>query len=393
MASRFFEKPSEPLSKSLMRYPVCATKLPSQRVMERLFRGVVIRQFACGHIDLGFQHDFEFNGKEFFEPASLIQGIQQKKMKVTVTVDSSFNVNSKAYSSVPKGFLLNDNGSGSLDLARNEVGSWFLGRVEAFRAKYKIDTLRFCCGQIEFPIDRYGLGKGQNPGRIVQNYARVAAKISKSSDIEVGYKTQSLPLVIKIVDRNPEWGREMGLRSLIPMVLSVGISGYPFVTIGPIGGVSYGDSKPERELYIRWMQLSAFFPMMEFRIYPWEYDDETTQISAEILDIRSMLWDNILTIAKQSVDTGAPVIRPLWWISPSDPKTYSLSSQFMLGDIYLVAPVLWSGKLKHDVYLPKGVWREMFGKGSKREIEVGRWITLDVDLKTVVYFECLLCKN
>lgn len=397
MASKFFEKPSETVSKSTMRYPICSHKSNSnnQRKLEQFFRGVAIRQFACGHIDLGYRYSLEFNKKTFPVPKTLIKGIQSKKMNVLVTVDTSFSASLSDYKNVPQKFLVNKPGSHSLDLANNDAMHWFIDKVKKFKERYNIDTIRFCCGEIQFPVDKYGLNKDQSPGMIVHNYAKIAANVGKGLDIKVGYKSQSLPLVIKLADRNSEWGREMGLRSLIPMVLSIGLVGYPFVTIGPIGGRPIGDTKPAKELYIRWMQFSVFFPVMEFITYPWDYEkDETVvHVSAEILDIRSMLFENIVTIAEQSVETGAPMIRPMWWISPDDPATYTLHAQFMLGDIYLVAPVLWEGRTVHDVYLPKGVWREMFGKGVKHEIDVGRWITFDVDLRTVVYFECLLCKN
>lgn len=391
MASRFFDKPREPLSKSTTRYPVCTLKQPSQAKLERFFRSVAIRQFACGHIDVGLQENLEFNSKTFPDSVSLIEHIKSKKINVMATVDSSFSTDLQEYKEIPENFFITSGERRFLNLAKNNVANWFLDRVKEFQQKYGIDSLRFFGGKIELPVHVYDLGKDQNPGMIVHNFAKVASEVGKSSDIKVAFKTQALPLVIKIIDRNPVWDRVTGLRSLISMVLSIGILGYPFVTIGPIGGSAKESVRPEKELYIRWMQMSVFFPIMEFSIYPWQYDEETFHISAEVLDIRSTLWDDLLKIFKQSIDTGAPVIRPMWWISPNDYVTYNLNTQFMLGDIYLVAPVLWPGNLKHDVYLPRGVWREMFGKGVKHEIEVGKWVTLHVELRTVVYFQCLLC--
>ena len=35
-----------------------------------------------------------------------------------------------------------------------------------------------------------------------------------------------------------------------------------------------GHGLPDRELYIRWLELSAFMPAMQFSIPPWAYDDE-----------------------------------------------------------------------------------------------------------------------
>ena len=398
ISSRYFDKPSESLSSSMTRYPVCSLQSPNQAKLARFFRSIVIRQFSCSHIDLGLQQGLQFNQQEFSNPKALIKEIQARKLKVTATVDSVFGPKQN----VPKEFLIKSNWqSNVLDLSQLKGRNWFMDKVTKFKNKFGIDTIRFCCGELEYPVTEYEL-KGRNPGIIAQSYAKVAARISKSTDIQVGYKTQSLPLVIKIADRHPNWSKDSGLRSIIPMVLSIGLIGYPFVTIGPIGGKVLdkdADNNAEtrvldKELYIRWMQLSVFFPVMEFVTYPWEYDDsDTIQASADLLDIRYMLWDNILNIAKEATDTGAPIIRPMWWLAPSDPVTHHLSAQFMLGDIYLVAPVLWPKLYKQEVYLPKGVWREMFGKGIKHELEVGQWISFNVDVKTVVYFECLICKQ
>ena len=390
VTTKYFDKPSESISSSMAQYPVCSLKSPNQAQLTRFFRSIVIRQFSCGHIDLGLQRGLEFNKQDFQNPKSLIKDIHSRKLKVSATVNTVFNTDQ--HKNAPKVFVIKHGQKNSLDLANLKVRNWFMEKVVKFQTKFEIDAIRFCCGDLEFPITEYKLS-GKNPGILAQNYAKLAASVSKSTDIRVGYKTQSLPLVVKIADRDPIWTKDTGLRSIIPMVLSICVTGYPFVTIGPIGGKSLGSTLINKDLYIRWMQLSVFFPMMEFITYPWEYDSDTTQISADILDIRYKLWDSILAIAKESVETGAPVIRPMWWLAPKDPVTHHLSSQFMLGDIYLVAPIVWPDVTKHDVYLPKGVWRELFGKGVKHELEVGQWITFKVDIKTVVYFECLICKQ
>ncbi|MEQ2286450.1 hypothetical protein AMECASPLE_002630 [Ameca splendens] len=52
--------------------------------------------------------------------------------------------------------------------------------------------------------------------------------------------------------------------------------------------------------------------------------------------------------------TGNPIYRPLWWLSPSDPVTFTTDDQFLIGDEVLVAPVLEKGAVQRDIYLPDG---------------------------------------
>uniref|UniRef100_A0AAV2L0V5 Glycosyl hydrolase family 31 C-terminal domain-containing protein n=1 Tax=Knipowitschia caucasica TaxID=637954 RepID=A0AAV2L0V5_KNICA len=52
--------------------------------------------------------------------------------------------------------------------------------------------------------------------------------------------------------------------------------------------------------------------------------------------------------------TGQPIFRPMWWLSPSDPLTYTIDDQFLIGDELLVAPVVERGAVHRDIYLPDG---------------------------------------
>ncbi|KAK4005613.1 hypothetical protein OUZ56_007313 [Daphnia magna] len=66
----------------------------------------------------------------------------------------------------------------------------------------------------------------------------------------------------------------------------------------------------------------------------------------------------ILTLASQAMTNGYPINRPLWWIDPTDPVAQTIDSEYLLGDDVLVAPVLQTGAVTKDIYLPKGVWRD-----------------------------------
>lgn len=36
--------------------------------------------------------------------------------------------------------------------------------------------------------------------------------------------------------------------------------------------------------------------------------------------------------AEEWLMTGSPIYRPMWWLSPSDPMTFTIDDQFLIGD-------------------------------------------------------------
>ncbi|KAL0154721.1 hypothetical protein M9458_048984, partial [Cirrhinus mrigala] len=40
----------------------------------------------------------------------------------------------------------------------------------------------------------------------------------------------------------------------------------------------------------------------------------------------------ILKYAEEWQDTGNPIYRPLWWLSPNDPITFTIDDEFLIGN-------------------------------------------------------------
>ncbi|NXI72472.1 MYORG glycosidase, partial [Anseranas semipalmata] len=142
---------------------------------------------------------------------------------------------------------------------------------------------------------------------------------------------------------------------------------------------------PDRELYVRWLELSAFMPSMQFSIPPWLYDKEVVEIAQKFTQLHeSLVAPLLLELAGEVTDTGDPIIRPIWWISPRDEAAHRIDSQFLIGDTLMVAPVLEMGKQERDVYLPAGKWRSY--KGELFEKTPVLLTDYPVDLDEVAYF-------
>lgn len=75
------------------------------------------------------------------------------------------------------------------------------------------------------------------------------------------------------------WNRSLSkIRSII-----CGLTGFLCCILGALDG---NNSLPERELYIRWLELSAFMPAMQFSIPPWAYDKEVSNVMFKSFSIQ-----------------------------------------------------------------------------------------------------------
>lgn len=121
--------------------------------------------------------------------------------------------------------------------------------------------------------------------------------------------------------------------------------------------------QPLPELYLRWLQLASFLPLLRThsairagRREPWEFGAETLEHARAALVERERLHPYFVTLAHVSRLTGAPYVRPVWWSSPGDRALRDCEDAFLLGDSLLVAPVLDRGGDRRTVRLPRGRW-------------------------------------
>ena len=133
------------------------------------------------------------------------------------------------------------------------------------------------------------------------------------------------------------------------------MSGYPLFLPDMIGGNAYVE-QPDAELMIRWAQVNALMPGMQFSLAPWDYGEETSRLCREAALLHQQMAPDILKAVENSVLSGEPVIRPLFWIAPGDPVALTCDDQFLLGDMFLAAPIVTRGQRKRDIYLPVGHW-------------------------------------
>ncbi|MBE1491871.1 glycoside hydrolase family 31 protein [Plantactinospora soyae] len=163
------------------------------------------------------------------------------------------------------------------------------------------------------------------------------------------------------------------LRTQIRAGLNVGLSGIPWWTTD-IGGFHGGDpdSPAYRELIIRWFQYGAFCPLFRlhgFRLPKkplgpemtggpnevWSYGPEAYAVIVDVLRLRERLRPYVMAQMRVAHEQGLPPMRPLFVDFTSDPVSWTVEDQFLLGPDLLVAPVTAAGERERDVYLPAGI--------------------------------------
>ena len=127
--------------------------------------------------------------------------------------------------------------------------------------------------------------------------------------MRAAFRNQQLPVFVRMLDKDSAWGQSNGLRSLIPTALAYSIAGYPFVLPDMIGGNGVpgkpGAVPPDRELFVRWAELTAFMPAMQFSFAPWQYDDETVAIVRKFVHLHeTAVGDELERAAKDAVLHG-----------------------------------------------------------------------------------------
>lgn len=151
------------------------------------------------------------------------------------------------------------------------------------------------------------------------------SKFGPLVEVRSGQGTQNLPIFVRMLDKDSEWNFNNGLPTLITTLLQLNMVGYPFVLPDMIGGNGYNNRAPSKELFIRWLQANVFMPSLQYSYVPWDYDNETIEISRNFTKLHADYTSVIINQFKLAVKTGQPVNAPIWWIDPEDVVAHQIN--------------------------------------------------------------------
>ncbi|MEW5977329.1 MAG: glycoside hydrolase family 31 protein [Acidobacteriota bacterium] len=255
--------------------------------------------------------------------------------------------------------------AGLVDFSNPAAYDWFAGQLGHLQREYAIDGFKLDGGDAEYFAFGFASFGHITPNRYTDLYASLGSRFA-INELRVSWLVQELGLVQRLRDKSSDWTESTGLGSLVPHGLAESILGYPFFCPDIIGGGLDESFKGESyqgmdaEMFVRWTQASALMPMMQFSFAPWRLDARSLQICRQYAKLHEALGDYIYDQALRSRDDGTPIVRPLFFRNPEDQHTYLIKDQFLLGDRFLVAPVLTKGASHRDIYLPSGLWKDFW---------------------------------
>ncbi len=126
----------------------------------------------------------------------------------------------------------------------------------------------------------------------------------------------------------------------------------------------HNDRAEHGQLYERWMQFSAFTPILRTHhaggeSVPFRYQDLTVSGMAHYIRLRYRLIPYIYSLYHENWLNGTPIMRPLFWHYPEDEKAYAVADEYLFGGELLVAPVLTEKTDRREVYFPAGRWFDL----------------------------------
>jgi len=173
-------------------------------------------------------------------------------------------------------------------------------------------------------------------------------------------------------DQMTTWDAFDGIKTAVMGLLSSGFSGFAF-NHSDIGGYTAVKTPlykvvRDKELLMRWAELNAFTvvfrtheginPDANHQIYS---DAETLAHFSRCARIYAAWADYRKRLVHEAAETGLPVVRHPFIHYPDDPRLRDIRyEQFMVGELFMVCPVLEPHVEDVSCHLPRGNWTHLW---------------------------------
>ncbi|OLB87139.1 MAG: hypothetical protein AUI12_07490 [Acidobacteria bacterium 13_2_20CM_2_57_6] len=161
-------------------------------------------------------------------------------------------------------------------------------------------------------------------------------------------------------DNSSTWNH---LKMSTPMLLSMGISGFPLIG-DDIGGFA---GSPTADLLTRWFEVGALNPIYRDHTAkgtadqePWVHGPEHEAIRRRYMELRYMLMPYLYTGIEEASRTGLPLMRPVFLEYPHASDFYGDNRDFLFGRDFFAAPVTTEMVDAEEISFPPGEWYDFW---------------------------------
>ena len=371
-------------------------------------RGVHVDVIVIDFFHWPYMGDYRFEEEFWPDPKAMVAELKSMGMQCMVSIWPQVSYQSENFAEMDReGYLVrSDRGEDVqfrkgqenvmfFDFTNPEARAWLWELVKKNYYTYGIETFWLDeaepeYGVYDFENYRYHAGPVMQVGNLYpQAYARAFYE---------GHKKEGQKDVVNLLRCAWAGSARYGalvwsgdvhsdfptLRKQICAGLNMGLAGIPWWTTD-IGGFVGADARDPafHELLVRWFEWGLFCPVMrlhgvrdprvqvqtksgEARLNSgadneiWSYGPECEAIFTRLIAMRETMRPYTRELMRQAHETGAPVIRTLFFEFPDDPAAWDRKDEYLYGPDVLVAPVAEAGARQREVYLPAGAsWTDL----------------------------------
>lgn len=362
-------------------------------------------------IDDGWQEDYgswEFNRRRFPDPDAMVKRLGELGFEIILWLVPYVSADSLVFRELEAkdALLKNKDGeviickwwsgySAALDFTTSAAKEFFDGQVKYLKSRYNAKGFKLDGGDAQFYSEEIA-------DRNLHNLLWVKSIGDDTiKEMRACYKHANKPVMQRLADKAHSWTIEhvkdeklpdggyikVGLSAVVPNILMQGLIGYAFGCPDMVGGGLFSDftdkDNLDSELLIRSCQASVTLPIIQFSMDIWNIEkDNVSKLCKDALALRKKLMPYLLSLAKKAGETGEPIVRYMEYEFPNL-GFEKITSQYMLGDRYLIAPITEKGAREKRVVFPEGAWKDI----ADGKIYGGGESVLSVDITSVPVFE------
>ena len=338
--------------------------------------------------------NFEFSKSCFSDPEKMIKKLHSLGFVVILWETPFISPDSPEFRELrDKDFLVKDesgnpairkwwNGySAVLDLSNPSAFEWLKEKNALLIAK-GIDGFKFDAGNVDYykaSDKNYG-----NASPVEQN--------RKYCEFGKMYKYNELRSIVNESGTGCMWRQcdkahsfeEDGLKGIVGAALMQNLLGYWYAAPDMVGGGSIGSDKiVDEELFVRYAEASSLMVMMQMSRLP---HGCLSRVNADLCkkyaDLHYEFGEYIYSLALNASETGDPILKMLEYEYPGQGFEREFGS-FMLGDKYLVSPIIEKGQFTKKIRLPQGRWEYVY---DGKIYDGGKEYEFSTPLEVLPYF-------